>query len=54
MEKIINQAAELFENFKADAVKAAAGNKAAGVRARKAALQIIVALREFRKESVKK
>lgn len=43
---------ELFASFLVDAEKAKAGNKAAGVRARKASLEIEKALKDFRKESM--
>ncbi|MCR5760265.1 MAG: histone H1 [Bacteroidales bacterium] len=39
--------------FQADAEKNIAGNKAAGVRARKASLELEKLLKEFRKVSVK-
>ena len=48
---LINANIELFKaNAEAQVVK---GNKAAGARARKAALELMKALKEFRKESVK-
>ena len=43
------QAAEFQANAEAQVVK---GNKAAGARARKAALELMKDLKEFRKESV--
>lgn len=43
---------ELGSAFLADAEKNVAGNKAAGVRARKASLELEKLLKEFRKVSV--
>lgn len=45
---------EKFNAFIADAAKAADGNKAAGVRARKASLELEKMLKEFRKVSIEK
>jgi hypothetical protein len=52
MKELISKISELFEVFSSNAVKAQAGNKAAGARARKASLEIEKALKEFRKTSV--
>jgi len=41
-----------FDEFTADAVKAAAGNKAAGTRARKCSLEIANKLKAWRKQSI--
>ena len=49
VEKIIAEAAVFEENACAQVVK---GNKAAGARARKAALALMADLKEFRKVSV--
>lgn len=53
MQELINKFNELAEVFAADAqAQAAKGNKAAGLRARKEALEIIAVLKDFRKASV--
>ena len=49
VEKIIAEAAFFQENASAQVAK---GNKAAGARARKAALELMADLKEFRKVSV--
>ena len=49
VEKINAQCAEFAKNAEAQVVK---GNKAAGARARKAALELMKDLKEFRKVSV--
>ena len=49
VERINAQAAEFAKNAEAQIVK---GNKAAGARARKAALALMKDLKEFRKASV--
>ena len=49
VEKINAEIAEFAKNAEAQVIK---GNKAAGARARKAALQIMKDLKEFRKVSV--
>ena len=49
VEKINAEIAAFQENAEAQVVK---GNKAAGARARKAALELMKDLKEFRKESV--
>ena len=53
MKEIIENLAKLYEAFKIDADKAAAGNKAAGVRARRASLEMEKGLKAFRKVSMK-
>ena len=52
MKELIVKISALFEDFSTNAAKAQGGNKAAGVRARKASLEIEKALKEFRKVSV--
>lgn len=54
MKELIEKINAKFEAFKADAEKAAAGNKAAGVRARKASLELAKLGAEFRKVSIQK
>ena len=49
VEKIAAEVAEFSKNAEAQVVK---GNKAAGARARKAALEIMKDMKEFRKVSV--
>ena len=49
VEKIAAEYAEYAKNAEAQALK---GNKAAGARARKAALELIADLKAFRKESL--
>lgn len=52
MEELITRIAEQCAAFIADAhAQAEKGNKAAGLRARKAALSLIADLKEFRKQS---
>ena len=52
MEELVKQIDELYAQFKADATQQVAkGNKAAGLRARKAALTIGALMKEFRKVS---
>jgi len=53
MKELIEAIAKQYEAFKIDADKAARGNKAAGIRARKASLEIEKAMKLFRKESLK-
>lgn len=53
MEELLSTISVEFDAFKADSAKAAKGNAAAGVRARKCSLSIEKHLKEFRKESVK-
>lgn len=55
MEELIKKINELAAAFNADAsAQAVKGNKAAGLRARKNALEMIGLLKEFRKASVEK
>lgn len=53
MQELVNKFNEVAAAFAADAqAQATKGNKAAGLRARKEALEIISILKEFRKASV--
>lgn len=53
MKELIAKINEQFAAFQADAeLQIEKGNKAAGTRARKAALEISKLMKEFRKESV--
>ena len=52
MEATYDQIVEAGEEFKANHDKNASGNKAAGLRARKAATEIKKLLTEYRKESI--
>ena len=53
MKEIIEKVAAAYAVFSKDAgLQAEQGNKAAGARARKAALELMKDLKEFRKESV--
>lgn len=53
MKKLVEQIQAQYEVFAANAVaQVDKGNKAAGVRARKAALEISKLMKDFRKESV--
>ena len=52
MEEIVKKISELCKAFAADAEKNVAGNKQAGMRARKVSLELEKALKAFRKESV--
>ena len=52
MKNLIEKMDSLYESFKADANKNVAGNKAAGVRARKASLEIAKLCKEYRLKSV--
>ena len=52
MENTFDQIVETVEEFKANHDKNASGNKAAGLRARKAATEIKKLLTEYRKESI--
>ena len=55
MEELVKKINELAVAFDADATaQATKGNKAAGLRARKNALELINLLKEFRKESTAK
>lgn len=52
MEELVKKIDALYATFKADAdLQVGKKNKAAGLRARKAALQLIADLKEFRKVS---
>lgn len=53
METIYNEMQKLFVTFFNEADKALTGNKASGVRARKATLEIEKLCKDFRKVSVK-
>ena len=52
MEATYDQIVEAGEEFKANHDKNASGNKAAGLRARKAATELKKLLTEYRKESI--
>lgn len=53
MKTLVETIAKTFEAFAQDAdAQVEKGNKAAGVRARKASLELEKALKEFRKKSV--
>lgn len=55
MEQLVQKFNDLAAEFSADATaQATKGNKAAGLRARKNALELINLLKEFRKASVEK
>lgn len=55
MEELVKKINELAAAFNVDAnAQAVKGNKAAGLRARKEALELINALKEFRKVSMDK
>lgn len=55
MEELVQKISEISAAFTADATaQAVKGNKAAGLRARKEALEIIGLLKEFRKQSMEK
>ena len=54
MNEILSQLNALYAAFAEDAQKNLAGNKAAGVRARKASLEIEKLCKEFRKASLAK
>ncbi len=51
MKELIEKIEASMDAFKADANKQLKGNKAAGLRARKAALSLMKDLKEFRKVS---
>ena len=54
MKELVEKINAEIEAFKANAeAQVVKGNKAAGARARKAALELMKDLKEFRKESVK-
>ena len=52
MENTYNQIVEAVEEFRANHDKSASGNKAAGLRARKAATELKKLLTAYRKESI--
>ena len=52
MENTFDQIVEAVEDFKANHDKNASANKAAGLRARKAATELKKLLTEYRKESI--
>lgn len=55
MEELVQKIKEVTEEFCKDAqAQATKGNKTAGCRARKTALELINMLKEFRKESIAK
>lgn len=54
MQDLINKIDEAYAAFKVNADKREKGNKAAGVRARKASLELAKMLKEFRKLSISK
>ena len=55
MEELVQNFNDLAASFSANAIaQATKGNKAAGLRARKDALELIAVLKEFRKESTAK
>lgn len=55
MEELVQKINELSAAFNTDAsAQATKGNKAAGLRARKEALELIGLLKEFRKQSMEK
>ena len=49
---VFNQISDLVESFKNEHEKNEDGNKAAGLRARKAATQLKMLLTDYRKESI--
>lgn len=53
MENLLTRIDEAWAAFKVNADKKEKGNKAAGVRARKASLELAKLLKEYRAESVK-
>ena len=52
MKELVAKINALTAAFAADAEKSVAGNKAAGARARKAALNLMKLMKDFRKASV--
>ena len=52
MKDLVSKIIALSEEFRVNAEKNVAGNKAAGVRARKISLELGELLKEYRKESV--
>ncbi len=53
MENLLTKIEEAWFTFKMDADKREKGNKAAGVRARKASIELAKLLKEYRAETVK-
>lgn len=53
MENLIKEIQEKIEVFSKNLVDNATGNKAAGVRARKASLELEKLMKQYRKDSVK-
>lgn len=53
MKELVENINARMEAFRVDADKFVNGNKAAGVRARKASLELEKLMKQFRKESVK-
>lgn len=53
MKDLVSKIIALSEEFRVNAEKNVAGNKAAGTRARKISLELGERLKEYRKESVK-
>lgn len=52
MKELLEKIDGLMSAFKLDSAKAAAGNKAAGTRARKTSHELTKALKEFRSVSI--
>lgn len=52
MKDLVSKIIALSEEFRVNAEKNVAGNKAAGVRARKISLELGLLLKEFRKVSI--
>lgn len=52
MEKLITNIQAITENLMIDLTKYTGGNKAAGVRARKATVELTKLYKQFRKESI--
>ena len=53
MKDLVGKIIALSEELRVNAEKNVAGNKAAGLRARKISLELGLLLKDFRKESVK-
>ena len=53
MKDLVSKIIALSEEFRMNAEKNVAGNKAAGARARKISLELGERLKEYRKESIK-
>lgn len=52
MKEIVSKLAELYSAFEEESKKNLAGNKAAGIRARKISLEIEKVCKDFRKASL--